>query len=179
MKKATDLGDFLPQIRLNQSKMFQFMVKIAGMDKIDAQLIHAVQRDGRQTLAQLSDLCATSASSVARRLKRLEDQGVITGYSASVSPKGLGFKQDIFVEVTLQGQDGGSMAAFEQAIAGVRQVLSCWLMSGEFDYLVRVVARDASDYEQLHRHLSQLPGVQRLRSSFALRQVLWRQIQVG
>ena len=149
------------------------------MEKIDIQIIHAVQRDGRQTLAQLSELCATSPSTVARRLKRLEDEGVITGYRANISPKGLGFKQDIFVEVTLNGQDGNSMAAFEQAIAGVKQVLSCWLMSGEFDYLVRVVARDASDYEQLHRRLSQLPGVQRLRSSFALRQVLLRQIQVG
>lgn len=147
------------------------------MDKTDIKLIQAVQDDGRQTLAELSERCATSPSSVARRLKRLEDDGVITGYTATVSPKGLGYKQDIFVEVTLRGQDGGSMAAFEAAIAGVRQVLSCWLMSGEFDYLVRVVARDASDYEQLHRTLSQLPGVQRLRSSFALRQVLWRQIQ--
>lgn len=147
------------------------------MDKIDRNILQAVQEDGRQTLAQLAERCASSASSVARRLKRMEEQGVITGYAATVSPKGLGFKQDIFVEVTLKGQDGASMAAFEQAVAQVRQVLSCWLMSGEFDYLVRVVARDASDYEQLHRRLSQLPGVQRLRSSFALRQVLWRQIQ--
>lgn len=149
------------------------------MDKIDAKLIQAVQDDGRQTLAQLAERCATSASSVARRMKRLEEAGVITGYAATVSPKGLGYKQDIFVEVTLKGQDGASMNAFEEAIAQVRQVLSCWLMSGEFDYLVRVVARDASDYEQLHRRLSQLPGVQRLRSSFALRQVLWRQIQLN
>jgi Lrp/AsnC family leucine-responsive transcriptional regulator len=149
------------------------------MDKIDAKIIQAVQDDGRQTLAQLAERCATSASSVARRMKRLEEAGVITGYAATVSPKGLGYKQDIFVEVTLKGQDGASMNAFEEAIAQVRQVLSCWLMSGEFDYLVRVVARDASDYEQLHRRLSQLPGVQRLRSSFALRQVLWRQIQLN
>ena len=149
------------------------------MDKIDAKLIQAVQDDGRQTLAQLAERCATSPSSVARRMKRLEEAGVITGYAATVSPKGLGYKQDIFVEVTLKGQDGASMNAFEEAIAQVRQVLSCWLMSGEFDYLVRVVARDASDYEQLHRRLSQLPGVQRLRSSFALRQVLWRQIQLN
>ena len=149
------------------------------MDKIDIKLIHAMQDDGRQTLAQLAERCATSPSSVARRMKRLEEEGVITGYAATVSPKGLGFKQDIFVEVTLKGQDGASMNAFEQAIAQVRQVLSCWLMSGEFDYLVRVVARDASDYEQLHRRLSQLPGVQRLRSSFALRQVLRRQIQLN
>jgi DNA-binding Lrp family transcriptional regulator len=151
--------------------------KFTTMDKTDVKLIQAVQDDSRQTLAQLSDRCATSSSSVARRLKRLEDEGIITGYTATVSPSGLGYKQDIFVEVTLRGQDGASMSAFEAAIAGVKQVLSCWLMSGEFDYLVRVVARDASDYEQLHRHLSQLPGVQRLRSSFSLRQVLSRQIQ--
>jgi Lrp/AsnC family leucine-responsive transcriptional regulator len=151
--------------------------KITMIDKTDIKLLQAVQRDGRQTLAQLSEQCATSPSSAARRLKRLEEQGVISGYAASVSPKALGFGQDIFVEVTLSGQDGNSMTEFESAILGVNQVLSCWLMSGEFDYLVRVVARDASDYERLHRHLSLLPGVQRLRSSFALRQVLWRQIQ--
>lgn len=149
------------------------------MDKIDVKLLQAVQADGRQTLAQLAQACATSPSSAARRLKRLEEEGVIAGYAATVSPKGLGYKQDIFVEVTLKGQDGASMQAFENAIAQFRQVLSCWLMSGEFDYLVRVVARDAGDYEQLHRRLSQLPGVSRLRSSFALRQVLWRQIQVS
>ena len=148
-----------------------------NLDKTDRRILQAVQDDARQTLAQLAQRCATSPSSVARRLKRLEQGGIITGYPASVSPSGLGFKQDIFVEVTLKAQDGSSMAAFEAAIAQFRQVLSCWLMSGEFDYLVRVVARDASDYEHLHRRLSQLPGVHRLRSSFALRQVLWRQIQ--
>lgn len=153
-------------------------VKITGMDKIDTKILQAIQADGRQTLAQLAERCLTSPSSAARRLKRLEDEGVITGYAATVSPKGLGYKQDIFVEVTLKAQDGASMTAFEDAVGQVRQVLSCWLMSGEFDYLVRVVARDAGDYEQLHRRLSQLPGVQRLRSSFALRQVLWRQIQL-
>ena len=147
------------------------------LDRTDVRLHDAVQRDARQTLAQLAQSCASSPSSVARRLKRLEDLGVITGYTANVSPRGLGYGQDVFVEVSLRGQDGASMQAFEEAVGAVTQVLSCWLMSGEFDYLLRVVARDAADYEAVHRKLSQLPGVWRLRSSFAMRQVLWRQFQ--
>lgn len=147
------------------------------LDRTDVWLIEAVQSDARQTLGQLAVHCASSPSSVARRLKRLEDLGIITGYTASVSPRGLGYAQDVFVEVSLRGQDEASMLAFEQSVGTVQQVLSCWLMSGEFDYLIRVVARDAADYENVHRQLSQLPGVSRLRSSFAMRQVLWRQVQ--
>jgi len=147
------------------------------LDRTDVKLLEAVQSDARQTLAQLADQCASSPSSVARRLKKLEDFGVITGYTAVISPRGLGYAQDVFVEVSLRGQDGASMVAFEQSIGTVSQVLSCWLMSGEFDYLIRVVARDAADYENVHRQLSQLPGVLRLRSSFAMRQVIWRQVQ--
>lgn len=147
------------------------------IDRTDARLLEAVQQDARQTLAELAQRCASSSSSVTRRLRRLEELGVITGYTANVSPQALGYGQDVFVELTLKGQDGATMAAFEQAISAVSQVLSCWLMSGESDYLLRVVARDAADYETVHRKLSQLPGVWRVRSSFAMRQVLWRQLQ--
>jgi DNA-binding Lrp family transcriptional regulator len=152
------------------------MVKKTDIDKIDVRLLQAVQSDARLTLADLAQLGSTSTSSAARRLKRLEEEGIITGYSANVDPAGLGFVQDIFVEVTLTGQDEKTMDKFERGLAGIRQVLSCWLMSGESDYLVRVVARDAPDYEHIHRTLSKLPGVHRLRSSFALRQVFRRQM---
>jgi DNA-binding Lrp family transcriptional regulator len=165
-----------PQIRVPLVK--KTMPTNPELDRTDVRLLEAVQRDARQTLAQLAHHCASSPSSVARRLQRLEQLGVVTGYTANVSAHGLGYVQDVFVEVTLRGQDGNSMSAFEEVIGTVQQVLECWLMSGEFDYLLRVVTRDAADYENVHRKLSQLPGVWRLRSSFAMRQVLQRPIQV-
>lgn len=147
-----------------------------SLDAIDVRLLDAVQGDARLTLEALAERCALSTSSVARRLRALEAAGIIEGYAALVSPQALGYGQDVFVEVSLHTQSGASMDQFESAVAGLRQVLSCWLMSGEFDYLLRVVARDPADYEQVHRALSKLPGVLRIRSSFALRQVLWRQL---
>ena len=87
-------------------------------------------------------------------------------------PTAVGLGTDVFVEITLASQDEPTLDAFEAAVADRPEVLSCHLMAGNFDYLLHVVVRDVGDYETVHRtHLAQLPGVDRMRSSFALRSV--------
>ena len=152
------------------------MMESTSLDRLDRALLRAVQRDARQNLQQLADACATSPSSATRRLQRLEREGVITGYRAQVDPAKLGLSQDIFVELSLTSQDQASMESFEQAIKQVPQVQSCWLMAGDFDYLIHVLAANPRDYERLHRQLSELPHVMRLKSSFALRRLMDRDI---
>jgi Lrp/AsnC family transcriptional regulator, leucine-responsive regulatory protein len=102
----------------------------------------------------------------------LEERGVITGYAATLERKQLGLANEFFVEVSLTAQTEETFEKFEKAIQRVPEILECHLMSGQFDYLLRVVAIDAEDYERIHRsRLSRLPGIQRIQSSLALRTV--------
>ena len=113
-----------------------------------------------------------SPSACLRRVRRLEDGGSIDRYVALVDPSAIGLGTDVFVEITLIGQDEGTLEEFERAVSDRPEIMSCHLMAGDFDYLVRVVVRDVADYEVLHRtHLAQLPGVARMVSSFALRPI--------
>ncbi|MED5221404.1 MAG: Lrp/AsnC family transcriptional regulator, partial [Actinomycetota bacterium] len=102
----------------------------------------------------------------------LEEGGSIDRYVALVNPSAVGLGTDVFVEITLSGQDEGTLEEFERAVSERPEIMSCHLMAGDFDYLVHVVVRDVADYEVLHRtHLAQLPGVARMVSSFALRPI--------
>ena len=102
----------------------------------------------------------------------LEEEGIITGYSASLNREALGLANEFFVEVSLQAQTEEAFERFEKAVQRVPEILECHLMSGQFDYLLRVVALDASDYERIHRsRISRLPGVQRIQSALALRTI--------
>ena len=113
-----------------------------------------------------------SPSACLRRVRRLEEGGFIDRYVALVDPTVVGLDTDVFVEISLTGQDEATLEAFEEAVAHRPEVMSCHLMAGDFDYLVHVVVRDVADYEVLHRtHLAQLPGVARMVSSFALRPI--------
>ena len=97
---------------------------------------------------------------------------MIDRYAALLDPSRVGLGTDVFVEITLAGQDEATLDAFEVAVVERPEIMSCHLMAGEFDYLVHVVVCDVADYEVLHRtHLAQLPGVARMVSSFALRPI--------
>ena len=120
----------------------------------------------------LAEAVHLSPSSCLRRVRRLEEGGSIDRYVALVDPGVVGLGTDVFVEITLTGQDERTLESFEQAVTERPEILSCHLMAGDFDYLVHVVVRDVADYEVLHRtHLAQLPGVARMVSSFALRPI--------
>ena len=142
------------------------------MDKIDLQILRALQRDGRLSNVELSQRVHLSESATLRRVRALEDEGYITRYVALLSAQKTGFPTNVFVNITLHRQEQHDLQSFEDAVRRVPEVMECYLMTGVSDYLLRVACRDATDFERLHsQHLTRLPGVARVQSSFALRVV--------
>ena len=140
------------------------------MDRIDGRILALLQDDSTRSIAELADLAGVSSSACHRRIKALEERGVITGYAARLDPQALGLKLQVYVEITLNSQSEDSMERFEQAAAGFDDILECRLMAGVADYLLRVAARDLEHFDQIHRAcLSRLPGVSSMRSSFVIR----------
>lgn len=142
------------------------------LDATDLTILNELQVDGRVTNTELADRIGLSPSASLRRVRALERSGVISRYVALVDPATIGRATAVFVEITLASQAESQLDAFEAAIIQCPEVMRCHLMSGEADYLVQLACADVSDYERIHRTvLANLPGVSRLRSSFALRQV--------
>ena len=141
-------------------------------DKSDKIILSQLQQRATMPIAELAEKAGLSASSCHRRVKLLEESGVITGYAAQLDGRALGLANDFFVEVSLAAQTEEAFEKFEKSVQRVPEILECYLMSGQFDYLLRVAAADATDYERIHRtKLARLPGLQRLQSSLALRAV--------
>lgn len=146
-----------------------------NLDALDKAILNALVRDGRLSQVELAERVPLSPTAVARRIKALEDAGVIEGYQARVNRQALGIHMTIFVEIALKSQNEELLASFEKAASAAPSVVSCHLMSGENDYLITVMARDLADFERIHKEqLSRLPGVVRLKSSFSLREVTSR-----
>ena len=113
-----------------------------------------------------------SESACLRRVRALDEAGVIDRSTAVVNQARVGLPGNVFVSITLNRQEQGDLAAFEAAVQRVPEVMECYLMTGQHDYLLRVVVSDPADFERLHsQHLTRLPGVARVQSSFALRTV--------
>jgi Lrp/AsnC family leucine-responsive transcriptional regulator len=147
-------------------------MKEQDLDALDRAILGALLEDGRLSQVELAERIPLSATAIARRLRALEEKGVIQGYQARVSRQALGLTMTVIVQISLKSQNEDLLKAFEEAIAGAPSIVSCHLMSGEDDYLVTVLARDLADFERIHKEqLSRLPGVVRLKSSFALREV--------
>ncbi|WP_111734979.1 Lrp/AsnC family transcriptional regulator [Roseovarius amoyensis] len=145
------------------------------MDRIDRQIIAALQRDGRQKLAQLSEEVGLSPTPLARRITRLERDGIITGYSARVDQERLGLPLNIFIFVELERQTREAIAEFETALRRFDEVMECYLMTGTRDVLLRVVAADLAGFDRfLEEGLMQTPNIRSMRSSFALRTMIRR-----
>ena len=142
------------------------------MDKKDCQLLMALQRDCRQSIGELADKVALSSSACHRRIKLLEEDGIIKGYVAQIDGKKAGYSIEFFVEVSLASQHQHALKEFEEAVRHVPEILECHLMTGHSDYILRVSALDTMDYERLYRdRIAQLPGVSRIQSSLVLRTV--------
>ncbi|QPC98888.1 MULTISPECIES: Lrp/AsnC family transcriptional regulator [Qipengyuania] len=142
------------------------------MDRADRKLLTALQEDSTRSLAELADLAALSPSACHRRVKALEQAGIISGYGARLDPARLGLSLVVSVEITLISQSSEAMAAFEAAVQDFDDILDCHLMSGAGDYLLRVAARDLEQFDRIHREcLSRLPGVSSMRSSFQIRSI--------
>lgn len=144
----------------------------AALDALDKRILSILQREGRLTNAELAERINLSASACHRRVKRLEEAGVIRDYVALLNPRAIGRRSTVFVEVKLSGQSEELLDGFERAVAEVPDVLECHLMAGTADYLIKVIARDSDDFARIHRrYLTRLPGVAQMHSSFALRTV--------
>ena len=142
------------------------------LDRIDRTLLTELQRDGRISNRDLAERVHLSESACLRRVRALDEAGVIERYAAVVSQAKAGLPGNVFVSITLNRQEQGDLSAFEEAIRRVPEVMECYLMAGPQDYLLRVVVSDPSDFERVHsQHLTRLPGVARVQSSFALRTV--------
>jgi Lrp/AsnC family transcriptional regulator, leucine-responsive regulatory protein len=145
------------------------------LDSVDISILNELQEHGRLTNAELAERVGLSASACHRRVKALEGAGIIDRYVAILSEQALGRGITVYVQVTLDNQKRDTLVGFEEAVEHVPEVMECYLMSGDADYLVRVLVRDANDYERVHREvLSSLPGVTRLVSSFSIRRVFSR-----
>jgi DNA-binding Lrp family transcriptional regulator len=156
----------------NLIKVIMAQESTKTLDRYDRLILQILQRDGRLPNSELAERVNLSESACLRRVRALELDGLIEGYTALLNQQKAGLGVNVFVSITLERQERADMAAFEQAVRAVPEVMECYLMTGEYDYLLRVVVADTADFERLHsRHLTSLPHVSRLHSSFALRTV--------
>ena len=143
-----------------------------GMDDLDAAILQYLERNGRATNYEVGEAAGLSASAASRRIQALEAMGAIRGYRALINDRLLGKHMTVFVRVTLERQSAPVLAGFEAAVRHTRGIVSCHLMAGQYDYMLVARVADIDDYGRLHQNeLSRLPGVVRLETSFALRDV--------
>jgi Lrp/AsnC family transcriptional regulator, leucine-responsive regulatory protein len=146
-----------------------------ALDAVDRRILRLLQQNARLSNAELAQKVGLSVSPTWRRVRALEETGVITGYQALVDPGAVGLPVNVFVHVTLEKQVETTLEAFESAIRRRPEVMECYLMTGDADYLLRVVVPDLAAYERfLMHHLTRVPGIANIRSSFALRPVKYR-----
>lgn len=143
------------------------------LDRTDRKLLRELQRDAKLSNAALAAAIGLSESACLRRVRLLEQAGVIERYTAVLSAAKLGVSVSFIIRITLKSQTDRDLGAFEAAVQAVPEVTECDLTTGASDYVLRVVARDAEDFERLHsKVLTKLPGVARVDSSFVLRSVV-------
>ena len=146
-----------------------------SLDAIDRQILENLQNDARMRNVELAEKVGLSPSPCLRRVNNLEETGVIRGYATLVDAETVGLPVSVFVSVTLEKQIEKALEKFEKEIRARPEVMECYLMTGEADYLLRVVTADLSAYERfLIEHLTRIPGVASIKSSFALKQVAYR-----
>lgn len=144
-----------------------------ALDDLDSAILQYLERNGRATNYEVGEAVGLSASAASRRIQALEAVGAIRGYRALINDRLLGKQMTVFVRVTLEKQSAPTLSAFEAAVRHTRGIVSCHLMAGQYDYMLVARVADIDDYGRLHQNeLSRLPGVTRLETSFALRDVL-------
>lgn len=140
-----------------------------ALDKVDRSILRALQADGRISNVELAERVGLSPSSTLERVRRLERERVIEGYTARVSPRALGQHVVVFVQVAMREHDAKSIARFEQAVDKLPEVLECHHVAGEHDYLLKAVTSDVDALRgMLVEKLSTLPGVGRIHTTLVL-----------
>jgi DNA-binding Lrp family transcriptional regulator len=142
------------------------------LDEIDRRILDELQADARLSNVELAGRVGLSPSPCLRRVRDLEGQGFVRRYVALLEPAAVGLGVSVFVQVSLERQAEKGLGAFERTILERPEVLECYLMTGDADYLLRVVVPDVGAFERfLLDHLTRIPGVASVKSSFALKQV--------
>ena len=145
---------------------------IVQLDAIDVSILNELQAHGRVTNLELAQRVHLSPSACLRRVKRLEESGVIAQYAALLNPKAVGQHGTSFTIVNLESLTNPMLEAFERAVSDEPRVLDCYYVAGSNDYLIRFTYRDAEDLERFHTEvLMRLPGVMRSNSMLVLRTV--------
>ena len=147
------------------------------IDRIDRAILLQLQDNARISNVELANSVGLSPSACLRRVGLLEKTGIIDGYQAQLNASKLGHEVLVLVQITLSGQSSEMLAEFEAAVAKIPQILACFLIAGESDYILRIAARDVADFGHLHaEHLSALPHVLRMESNFVMREVFTRSL---
>jgi len=150
------------------------------MDSIDRRILATLQAEGRLPVTDLAERVGLSPTPCARRMTRLEGEGLITGYSARVDPEKLGYPITVFVFVELERQSRDALDGFERAIRRFPEVLECHLMTGSRDILLKIAARDLKSFDAfLEDDLMTVPGIRSTRTSFSLRAMVDREVTPG
>jgi Lrp/AsnC family leucine-responsive transcriptional regulator len=161
--------DFLQEPALTKTQF----AESSHLDELDAAILRYLERHGRATNFEVGEAVGLSASAASRRIQALEVGGAIRGYRAMVNDRLLGKRMTVYIRVTLEKQSAPVLSAFEVAVRHCKDIVSCHLMAGQYDYMLVARVSDIDDYGRLHQNeLSRLPGVIRLETSFALRDVL-------
>lgn len=141
-----------------------------NLDKFDLAILKALQDNARASLADIGQAVGLSATPCWNRIKRMENAGVIRGYTVDLDPTKLGFMDTVIVHVTLESHSEETLYEFGRALAEIPEVLEAFLVSGDYDYYIRIAVRDTRDYERLLRErLYRIPGIRHSKSGFVLR----------
>jgi Lrp/AsnC family transcriptional regulator, leucine-responsive regulatory protein len=144
---------------------------ISRLDTVDLRILDELQKDGNLSNVELAKRVHLSPSPCLARVKALEAAGTIAGYVALVDAKSLGLGLNVFINISLKSQSKQALADFEQRIAEHDEVMECYLMTGDSDYLIRVAVADMGALERLILdQITPIPGIEKIRSSFALKQ---------
>jgi DNA-binding Lrp family transcriptional regulator len=155
----------------NDSYLKHFM----QLDTLDLRILAELQQDGSLTNVELARRVHLSPSPCLMRVKALETNGVIQRYVALADPKALGLGLNVFINISLKEQSKKSLAEFERRIAEHDEVMECYLMTGDSDYLIRVAVAEIGALEKfILNQLTPIPGIEKIRSSFALKQVRYK-----
>ena len=140
------------------------------MDKMDRKILAELQNNGRASLQEISQAVGLSSTPCWTRMKRMEEEGVIERYTVSLNAAALGFGDTVMVQVTLDSHSDNTLEKFGEILASIPEVIEAYLVSGEYDYLLRVAVKDTKDYERLLREkLYKIKGIRHSKSSFVLR----------
>tara|TARA_B100001540_G_C15615509_1_gene555118 strand:- start:366 stop:821 length:456 start_codon:yes stop_codon:yes gene_type:complete len=146
------------------------------MDKIDKKIVFELQKNGRLSNFDLAEKVGLSPSPCLRRIKNLERKKIISGYTAIIDEELFGYPITAFVSVRLENQTDGTLKVFEEGISYLDEVVDCWLVTGNRDYLLRVVAINLKTYEKFMREdLTKIKGIASIETNFALGSVKTKQ----